>query len=104
MDDNKIRKLIWERKDAADAKMAEPGFDALPADERDAWILCLQLDVPFDQAAACVGGTADAGAMENVRARIAEAFQYGKRKALRALKEALGRHPSLNVPQEEAGA
>ena len=33
---NKIRKVIWERKGAVDAKMTESGFDALTADVQDA--------------------------------------------------------------------
>ena len=33
-DENKIRKMIWARKDAVDAKLAELGFVALPGDER----------------------------------------------------------------------
>ena len=32
-DENKIRKVIWARKDVVDAKMAEPGFEALKKPE-----------------------------------------------------------------------
>ena len=32
-EESKIRKVIWERKDAVDAKMAEPGFEALKKPE-----------------------------------------------------------------------
>jgi len=95
-DESKIRKLIWERRDAVDAKVAESGFGELPSEDQDAWVVALQLDVPFDQALACVNGVASAAVLDDVRGRAAEAFKYGKRKALRALKEALVRHPELS--------
>jgi len=45
-DESKIRKLIWERRDAVDAKVAESGFGELPSEDQDAWVVALQLDVP----------------------------------------------------------
>lgn len=99
-EENRIRKRIWERKDAVDAKVSEPGYAALPAEEQDAWVLGLYLDIPLDQAAACISGTADAAALEAVREKAAETFRYGKRKALRALKEVLSRHEALQTGRE----
>jgi len=95
IDENSIRKAIWARKDAVDAKMAEIQSEDIPADERDAWIISLQLGVAFETAARCLAGTAKAEELAEVREKIAEIFKYGKRKALRALKEALGRHEGL---------
>jgi len=100
MNESEIRKAIWTRKDAVDAKMSEPGFVELPAEEQDAWVLSLQLDVPFEQAAACANGTASEAVAAEVRDKVAEAFKFGKRKALRPLKEVVSRCPALNVPQE----
>jgi len=91
-DENAIRKALWTRKDATDAKMSEPGFEALPADEQDAWVVCLMLDLPFEQAKAFVVGGASEEVGGTVRGKIAEAFKYGKRRALRELKAALARH------------
>ena len=31
MDENVMRKMVWARKDAVEAKMAETGFEALPS-------------------------------------------------------------------------
>lgn len=91
-DENAIRKELWTRKDATEAKMSEPGFGALPVDEQDAWIMSLMLDVTLDQAKAFVVGGASAEVFEVVRGKIAEAFKCGKRRALRELKSALARH------------
>jgi len=107
-DEGAMRKLVWMRKDAVDAKMAEDGFASLPEQERDAWILSLQLDVPLEQVTACIRScgegevaSAAAGALAEVRDKIAEAFKYGKRKALQELKRVVGRYPALNLPKGE---
>jgi len=92
IDENSIRKAIWARKDAVDAKMAEIQSEDILADERDAWVVSLQLGVAFETVARCLAGTAKAEELAEIREKIAETFKYGKRKALRALKEALGRH------------
>lgn len=102
-DENVIRKLIWTRSEAVDAKIAEVGFEALAESQQDAWVLSLQLDMPMETAAACVEACQRAGDSEpadetvlaDVRNKIAEAFKYGKRKALRTLKMAISRYPSL---------
>ena len=91
-DENKIRKVIWERKDAVDAKMAEPGFEALQGDEQDAWVLSLMLDLPLELAARCVRGETKSGELPLLWEELDEVFKYGKRSALRQLKEALARH------------
>jgi len=104
-DENSMRKLIWERKAAVDAKMAEAGFEALPEVERDAWVLSLQLDVPFETAAMCMrtgeANSVDADVLAGVRAKVAEAFRFGKRKALQELKRVVGRCPALNQPKSD---
>ena len=100
-DESKIRKVIWERKDAVEAKMAEPGFEALPIEGRDAWVLGLMLDLPLEVAARCVRGEAAAGEMPLLWEKIDELFKYGKRSALRPLKEVLTRHETLAKPKEE---
>lgn len=98
-EENKIRKGIWERKDAVDAKMAEPGFEALTGDEQDAWVLGLMLGLPVEQAARCVRGEAEAGEMAQLWEEIEEVFKYGKRSALRPLKAVLVRHETLKRPE-----
>lgn len=110
-DESAMRKLVWTRKDAVDAKMAEDGFASLPEQERDAWILSLQLDVPLELATACVRScgegevaSADNGALAEIRNKIAEAFKYGKRKALQELKRVVGRYPALNFPKDDVQA
>jgi len=96
--ESKKRKLIWTGRDAAETKMAEPDFEALPLDEQDAWVLSLMLDVPLDLAMQCVGGTANGADMSHLWERIDETFKYGKRSALRPLKEVLIRHETLKKP------
>lgn len=94
IDENAIRKQIWERKAAVDAKMAESGFGALPLSERDAWVLSLMLDLPFDVSVRFVIGSPQAGERASVRAKADDLFKYGKRSALRALKDVLARQGS----------
>ena len=91
-DENKIRKMIWARKDAVDAKMAEPGFEALAEDEQDAWVLGLMLGLPVELAARCVRGETKSGELSLLWEELDTVFKYGKRSALRPLKEALARH------------
>ena len=98
-DENKIRKVIWARKDAVDAKTAEPGFEALAGDEQDAWVLGLMLGLPMELAARCVRGEAEAGEMAQMWEAIEEVFKYGKRSALRPLKAVLARHETLKKPE-----
>ena len=98
-EENKIRKVIWERKDAVDAKMAEPGFEALAEDEQDACVLGLMLGLPVELAARCVRGEAEAGEMAQLWEAIEETFKYGKRSALRPLKVVLARHETLKKPE-----
>ena len=97
-DENKIRKVIWERKAAVDAKMAEPGFEALAGDEQDACVLGLMLGLPVEVAARCVRGEAETGEMAQMWEEIEEVFKYGKRSALRPLKVVLARHETLKKP------
>lgn len=95
MNEGDIRKLIWERKEAVDAKIAEEGFLALTPEEQDAWVIALQLGLDYDVAKRCVDGAAEEAEIAAVRAGVAEAFQYGKRKALRSLRTAVAAHPQL---------
>ena len=97
-DENKIRKVIWERKDAVDAKMAEPGFEALAEDEQDACVLGQMLGLPVKLAARCVRGEAEAGELAQMWEEIEEVFKYGKRSSLRPLKVVLARHETLKKP------
>ena len=102
-EESAFRRAVWQRSDAVLAKMAEPGFEALAQNERDAWIVALQLDVPFEQALACVDGTAAPKVLDDFRARTCQTFTYGKRKALRDLKEVISRRPQFNAPETKAG-
>ena len=95
---NKIRKVIWERKGAVDAKMTESGFDALTADVQDAWVLSLMLDQPLELAARCVRGEVESCEMALLWEELDEVFKYGKRSALRSLKDVLSRHETLKKP------
>jgi len=100
-DESSIRKLIWERKGAVDDKMSDPGFLELPVEEQDAWILALQLGLSHDAVADVLGGKSGGDVtVDLLRDRIAEAFRFGKRKALRELKNVLSRHAELNVPKD----
>ena len=98
-EESALRRAVWQRSDAVLAKMAEPGFEALPQNERDAWVVSLQLDVPYGQALACVDGTAAPEVLDGLRARAGRTFAYGKRKALRDLKEVISRRPQFNAPE-----
>lgn len=95
MEESEIRRLIWERKEAVDAKIAEDGFLDLEPKEQDAWVIALQLGIEFDLAKRCVDGTASEGEYTAVRAKVAEAFQFGKRKALRSLRTAVAEYSKL---------
>lgn len=97
-DENQIRKAIWARKDAVDARMAEPGFEALPTDEQDAQVLALMLDVTPEAARRCLGAEARADERERLWTGLDELFRYGKRSALRPLKDVLARHETLKKP------
>ena len=96
-----LRRAVWQRSDAVLAKMAEPGFEVLPQNGRDAWVVALQLDVPYEQAVACIDGTAAPEVLDDLRARTCQTFTYGKRKALRDLKEVISRRPQFNAPEEK---
>ena len=95
MDESEIRRMIWARREAVDAKIAEDGFLDLATVEQDAWVIALQLGVNFDLAKRCVDGSATEEEYAEVRAKVAEAFQYGKRKALRTLRTAVAEYPKL---------
>lgn len=95
MGESEIRRMIWTRKEAVDAKIAEEGFLDLAPAEQDAWVIALQLGIEFDLARRCVDGSATMEESAMVRAKVAEAFQYGKRKALRSLRTAVAVYPSL---------
>lgn len=99
MEEASIRKQIWERKDLVDAKVAEPEFLELPDDEQDAIVISLQLDMPLEAVKACVANTASEVLMTELKSRLAETFKYGKRKALRSLKEAISSHPHLTIEE-----
>ena len=99
MDENLIRKRIWARKDAVDAKMAEAEFAAQSADEQDAWVLSLMLDIPMELVGRCLRGEAESGDMAVLWEEIDEVFRYGKRSALRPLKDVLARHETLKKPK-----
>ena len=92
-DENKIRKGIWERKDAVDAKMAEPGFEALTGVEQDACVLGLMLGLPMELAARCVRGEAEAGEMAQLWEEIEEVFKYGMLSGIE-----LNRHRNTSNP------
>lgn len=98
IDENEIRKQIWARKRAIDAKMAESGFDALPVGEQDAWVLSLMLDLPFDVASRCVRGESQVGERALLWEEIDEVFKYGQRSTLQPLKDVLARHETLKRP------
>ena len=98
-EESTLRRAIWQRSDAVLAKMAEDGFAELPQNERDAWIVSIQLDVPYEHALACLDGTDAPEALDNLRARAGQTFAYGKRKALRDLKEVISRRPQFNAPE-----
>ena len=100
-EESALRRAVWQRSDAVLAKIAEPGFEALPQNVRDAWIVALQLDVAHEQALACVDGTAAPEVLDDLRARAGRTFAYGKRKALRDLKEVISRRPQFNAPEEK---
>ena len=102
-DENKIRKVIWERKAAVDAKMAEPGFETLEGDEQDAGVLGLMLGLPVELSARCVRGEAEASEMAQLWEAMEEAFKFGKRSALRPLKAVLARHETLKKPGAGSG-
>ena len=95
MEESEIRRLIWARKEAVDAKIAEDGFLDLEPGEQDAWVLALQLGIDFDLAKRCVDGSATEEEYAAVRTKVAEAFQYGKRKALRTLRIAVAEYSKL---------
>ena len=95
MDESEIRRMIWSRKEAVDAKIAEDGFLDLAPAEQDAWVIALQLGIDFELAKRCVDGSATEVEYAEVRAKVAEAFQYGKRKALRTLRTAVAEYPKL---------
>ena len=96
VEENMIRKSIWTRAAALAEKVSGTAFADLPDAAQDAWVLSLMLDIPLETAEACVGGTASEADLEKtVRGRIAEAFKCGKRKALRPLKDVLGRYEHL---------
>ncbi|MCQ2390210.1 MAG: hypothetical protein MJ240_02200 [Kiritimatiellae bacterium] len=94
-DENALRKRVWERRDAVDAKLAEEGFAALSPDERDAWVVSLQLEVPLEVALHGIAGSAQPDEKAQLHAALETTFKYGKRKALRALKDVLARHREL---------
>ena len=95
MEETSVRKIIWDRKAAVDAKIAEEGFLDLPPEEQDALVMSLQLGVDLEVVRRCVADTATEAELAEVRAKAAEAFQYGKRKALRALRTAIANYPKL---------
>lgn len=95
MQENEIRKLIWERSAAVDEKIAEEGFLELPTVEQEAWVISLQVGVDFALVLRCLDGSASETEIADVRARVAEAFEFGKRKALRHLRAAIASYPSL---------
>jgi len=100
-DESKIRKRIWERRDAVDAKMAEPGFEALAMEEQDAWVVSLMLALPLDQVRRCIRGKADGDDLPRLWQAQDEVFKYGKRSALRVRKAALARQGSLKRDEPE---
>lgn len=95
MEETSVRKLIWDRKALVDAKIAEEGFLELPPEEQDALVLSLQLGVDLEVTRRCVADAASEEEIAAVRAKAAEAFQYGKRKALRSLRTAIANYPKL---------
>ena len=100
-EESALRRAVWQRSDAVLAKMAEDGFAVLPQNARDAWVVSIQLDVPYEQALVCVDGTAAPDVLDDLRARTCQTFTYGKRKALRDLKEVISRRPQFNAPEEK---
>lgn len=95
LSENEIRKVIWRRKELVDEKIATESFAKLPAAEQDAEVISIQLNIDLKSVNRCLAGTATSEEMALLKSRIADAFKYGKRAALRPLKTALSAHPYL---------
>ena len=97
---NAARKWIWARKDIVDDMTSSDSFKALPAEEQDAVVISLQLDIPQESVKRCLANEGTEEEMATLRSRIAETFKYGKRSATRPLKMALAAHPELTSKGE----
>ena len=100
LNENAVRKWIWARKDIVDDMTSSESFKALPAEEQDAIVISLQLDIPKETVKRCLAQTASPEELATLRSRIAESFKYGKRAALRPLKTALSAHPYLTLEDD----
>ena len=102
LNENAVRKWIWARKDIVDDMTSSESFKALPAEEQDAIVISLQLDIPQESVKHCLAKEGTDEEMATLRSRIAETFKYGKRSAIRPLKMALAAHAHLS-PRREFG-
>ena len=95
LSEGEARKWVWRRKEIVDEVISSESFSKLPADEQDAKVISLQLDLDQASVNRCLAQTASPEELATLRSRIAESFKYGKRAALRPLKTALSAHPYL---------
>ena len=95
MSENEIRKVIWRRKEIVDEVISRDSFSKLSAEEQDAKVIALLLDLDQESVNRCLAQTASPEELAMLRSRIADSFKYGKRAALRPLKTALSAHPYL---------
>ena len=95
LSEGEARKWVWRRKEIVDEVISSESFSKLPADEQDAKVISLQLDLDQASVNRCLAQTASPEELAMLRSQIAESFKYGKRAALRPLKTALSAHPYL---------
>ena len=95
LSEGEARKWVWRRKEIVDEVISSDSFLKLSAEEQDAKVIALQLDLNQESVNRCLAQTASPEDLAMLRARIAKSFKYGKRAALRPLKTALSAHPYL---------
>ena len=100
LNEGEARKWVWRRKEIVDEVISSDSFSKLSAEEQDAKVIALQLDLDQESVNRCLGQTATPEEMAMLRSRIAESFKYGKRAALRTLKTVLSAHPYLTSEDE----
>ena len=103
VNEGEVRKWVWRRKEIVDEVVSSESFSKLPADEQDAKVIALQLDLDQESVNRCLAQTAAAGKLTTLRSRIAKSFRCGKRAALRPLKTALSGHPYLTAEDDAKG-
>ena len=103
LNEGEARKWVWRRKGIVDEAISSESFSKLSAEEQDAKVIALQLDLDQESVSRCLEQTASPEELAMLRARIAESFKYGKRAALRPLKTALSGHPYLTAEDDAKG-